>query len=105
LVRNMIQLLQHWEGYVLEVNSETFLARLCPIFGEGGDLEAEIYIKFAPVKSVEIGAVFDWKIGYENETPFSTIIFRPFEVWTDEEIAEAQKQAEVWVALFNGEKS
>lgn len=99
----MEKLLQHWEGYVIEISKDTFTARLCPIFGEGGDLEADIYKKYIPADhELEIGEIFDWKIGYKDEKEFSRIEFRPPEYWTQEQIDHANEQAKVWRVILNG---
>ena len=66
-LREYFLALQKWEGYVTEVGSVTFRARLHVLLGEGSDQEAEIYIEeISPADRglIEPGAVFYWTIGY-----------------------------------------
>ncbi len=64
-LRESFQALQKWEGYVLDVLEETFLARLTRIRGEGHDQEAEIYLQEVDQSDRHLitpGAVFYWSI-------------------------------------------
>ncbi len=100
--------IQKWEGYVIEVYEETFLARLIPILGEGADQEAEIYIEeVEPVDQVliEPGAVFYWSIGYLDKPSGrhrdSYIRFRRLPAWTRRELKAAREKAKMLQELLN----
>ena len=100
--------IQKWEGYVIEVYEETFLARLIPILGEGADQEAEIYIEeVEPVDQVliEPGAVFYWSIGYLDKPSGrhrdSYIRFRRLPAWTRRELKAAGEKAKMLQELLN----
>jgi hypothetical protein len=92
--------LQKWEGYVIEVRKDTFLARLTPIVGEGLDQEAEIYLEEIEKDDhalIEPGAVFYWSIGYldrpSGRSRTSVIRFRRLPVWTKRELKIASTEA------------
>lgn len=94
-----MSVLQHWEGYVLEVGEDVFLARLVDAAGQCNDEEAEIYIsEVVPEQRglIELGAVFDWSI-----SPLGTKIrFRRQPAWTQRELDDAQIQATKLMGLF-----
>lgn len=60
IITGLNDTLQKWEGYVLEVREDTFMARLVPLVGGGPDLEAEIYRTAITEEDQElvVGAVF-----------------------------------------------
>ena len=100
--------IQKWEGYVIEVYEETFLARLVPIVGEGSDQEAEIYIEEVdPADRVLIapGSVFYWSIGYLDKPSGrhrdSYIRFRRLPAWTQRELKAAEEKAKILRELLN----
>ena len=102
------RVIQKWEGCVIEVYEETFLARLVPIIGEGADQEAEIYIEEvdpADQVLIEPGAVFYWSIGYLDKPSGrhreSCIRFRRLPVWTQRRLKAAEKKAKVLQELLN----
>lgn len=105
--KETFRMLQKWEGYVLEVSSETFWARLTPLVGEEGDQEAEIYlneIDGPDQRLVQLGAVFYWSIGYLNRPSgrirASILRFQRLPGWTKGEIQNAEAAAERMEALF-----
>ena len=102
--------LQEWEGHVLEVSNETFLARLIPIQGEGQDQEAEIYLEEvdqADRALIEPGAVFYWSIGYldrpSGRMRASMLRLRRLPNWTKRDVLQAEGEAEQMKALFADE--
>ncbi|NOX62147.1 MAG: hypothetical protein GXP42_09420 [Chloroflexi bacterium] len=102
--------IQKWEGYVIEVYEDTFLARLIPIVGEGTDQNAEIYIEeVEPADRVliEPGAVFYWSIGYLDKPSGrhrdSYIRFRRLPAWSQRELDAAKRKANRLKELLNVE--
>lgn len=109
-LREIFRVLQKWEGFVVEVQSETFLARLVPIKGEGPDQEAEIYIREVQEADIELikpGAVFYWTIGYHDKPSgrvrSSIIKFRRQPIWTNRDLEAATARADYLMRLFNEE--
>jgi hypothetical protein len=102
---------QKWEGYVLEVLKDTFLARLSPILGEGRDQDAEIFLNQVHQDDralVEPGAVFYWSIGHAYHrsgkvTQESVLRFRRLPGWTRRELVLAEAEADEIESLFEDE--
>lgn len=94
--------LQKWEGVVLEVLSDSFLARLVDLTRTGLDEEAEFPVNEVSEEDrplIRPGAIFYWNIGYHNSysgqrTRTSIIRFRRLPAWTREEIEAAKREAE-----------
>lgn len=91
---------QKWEGYVLCVGSDSFIARLIPIVGEGPGQDAEIYIEAVHEDDrsfIVAGAVFYWSIGYLDRRSgrrlVSQIIFRRLPPWTKRDLQNAEAEA------------
>ncbi|MBF0320870.1 MAG: hypothetical protein HQL01_13810 [Nitrospirae bacterium] len=105
--------LQKWEGYVLEIFEDTFIARLIDLTNESPDEEAEFYIDDLSGEDKELlqlGAVFYWNIGYHiasggQRTRGSTIRFRRLPAWRKEDIKSATQKAERLLEYFENEKS
>lgn len=93
--------LQKWEGVVLEVREDFFLARLVDLTQQSPDEEAEFPIEEVSQEDLDLlqpGAVFYWNIGYLDKrsgqrTRASVIRFRRLPVWTQEEIESATREA------------
>ncbi|MBE7157215.1 MAG: hypothetical protein INR62_02045 [Rhodospirillales bacterium] len=91
--------LQQWEGVVLEVTPDSFIARLT----DGRDSkvveEAEIDLQEVSPEDLELiqeGAVFYWKIQYQDRPSrqrISDIRFRRLPDWTPEQTALADQEA------------
>jgi hypothetical protein len=99
---------QKWEGYVIDVGTETFLAKLIPIIGEGPQVKAEIYLEEVDEEDlglVKPGAVFYWSIGYLQKPSgtykASLIRFRRLPHFTNSEIESARAEAHKLLDLFN----
>jgi hypothetical protein len=90
-----------WEGVVLRVMEDSFLARLVDLTQKGPDEEAEIALEELSQedrKLVEPGAIFYWSIGYLDRlsgqrTRVSLIRFRRLPKPSEEDIAAIGKQA------------
>ncbi|MEW6137075.1 MAG: hypothetical protein AB1733_02510 [Thermodesulfobacteriota bacterium] len=103
---------QKWEGFVIEVGPETFLARLVRIKGEGPDQEAEIYLDEVAEPDQELiqpGAVFYWSIGYldrpSGRMRSSIIRFRRQPAWTQRELEAARARARTLRGILHDENS
>jgi hypothetical protein len=94
--------LQKWEGVVLRVTNDAFVARLVDQSSDGPDEEAEIPLEEIPEADrflVKPGAVFYWTIGYSDSisgqrTRASVIVFRRLPAWTAEELTAARRKAQ-----------
>lgn len=105
--RSRFRVLQKWEGYVVDIYEETFLARLVPIEGEGSEQEAEIFIEEVGEDDRALivpGAVFYWSIGYldrpSGRQSTSLIRFQRMPAWTASEIKAAEKNLSQLKQLF-----
>ena len=95
------KLLQQWEGNVLEIKEDSFLAQLHDLSGNLPEEEAEI--SFEEISEidrdlVEPGAFFYWNIGYHEDksgqrTRSSMIRFRRLPAWTKREIEHSKRKA------------
>lgn len=96
--------LQKWECCVLEVEKDSFTARLVDQTDQGQDEEAEFSLEEVPLGDLPLvkpGAVFYWNIGYVDSlsgqrTRASIIRFRRLPVWRTDELATARKEAIRW---------
>jgi hypothetical protein len=94
--------LQKWEGVVLDVCEDSFLARLVDLEQQGPDEEAEILLDELSADDLPLvnpGAVFYWHIGYHVDRSgqrkrASIIRFRRLPMWTAKEIETATREAE-----------
>ena len=95
------EVLQKWEGIVLDVLRESFTARLIDLTLEGSDEEAEFALDEIDEGDKDLlkpGAVFYWNIGYSDSPSgrarVSIIRFRRLPVWRSEELQRAKRDAE-----------
>lgn len=94
--------LQKWEGAVLEIKKDSFMARLIDLTKESPYETAEIPLEEVSEDDRDLlkeGAVFYWNIGYLNKTcgqkeRVSLIRFRRLPSWSKEEIDAAKCEAE-----------
>jgi len=95
------RLLQKWEGFVLQVRKDAFVARLIDQNHDGPDEEAEIPLEEISEEDqalVQPGAIFYWSIGYLDSRGgqrirASVIRFRRLPAWTTEELQAARSKA------------
>lgn len=93
--------LQKWEGVVIEVMKDYFLAKLNDLTIKGPDEEAEFPIEEISEedrKLIKPGAVFYWNIGYHDShrgqrTRVSIMRFRRLPAWRKEEIEASKHEA------------
>lgn len=93
--------LQKWEGMVIAINGDSFVARLNNL--TENTPEEEIEMNFRDISDddqnlVHLGAIFYWSIGYEKTAAgqrkrTSVIKFRRLPAWTDKELAAIKKKA------------
>jgi hypothetical protein len=95
------EVLQKWEGIVLDVLKDSFTARLIDLTQEGSDEEAEFALEEIDEGDkglLKPGAVFYWNIGYSDSPSgrarVSIIRFRRLPVWRSEELERAKRDAE-----------
>ena len=101
LLRDKFLSLQKWEGVVLEVKEDSFLARLIDLTEEGPDEEAEFPLEEVPggdKQLIKPGAIFYWNIGYHDTSSgqrirSSMIRFRRLPVWQKTEIDDTKRKA------------
>ncbi|MYD63684.1 MAG: hypothetical protein F4W91_21825 [Gemmatimonadetes bacterium] len=106
----MFQVLQEWEGYIIEIGEDDFTARLLDLTAGSSHEEEEAVIPLSEIseddlKHLRLGSIFQWIIGYERSTSgtkqcVSQIIFRELPVVTKQDISEveewAKKTAQLW---------
>jgi len=93
--------IESFEGYVVNVFKETFVARLTNLTDDS-EHEMEIFIDSLSckddIKRLEKGAIFFWAISLrkyaEREDIISTLLFRRGACWTKEEIQLAETKAD-----------
>lgn len=102
---------QKWQGWVLQVDKDTFTARLVSTLGEYIDHE---FIAEIPCDQVDAedqlllfpGAVFYWSIGYyerpSGRVRFSSIRMRRLPQWSPADLAHSEKAAEELGRLLGG---
>ena len=97
--------LQEFEGTVLELTADSFVARLMDRANPGLEEEAELplaEVRFEERELVRPGAMFRWTLGDQQETEgrrarVSTIRFQRLPSWTCREVEEAKKAAGVFL--------
>lgn len=89
--------LSKWEGHVIEVQEDSFLARIVDLNDETQDEEVEIEIDDISLDDrvlIQVGAIFNWHIGKENLNgtikKSSIITFRRMPRWTKNDFKKAE---------------
>jgi hypothetical protein len=94
--------LQKWQGAVLEVKKDSFIAKLTDLTEKGSEEEAEFSLEEVSDDDKNLivpGGVFYWNIGYQisyqgQQTRASIIRFRRVPVWRKEELDAAKSRAQ-----------
>jgi len=102
VARNQFVSLQKWQGVVIEINKDSFFAKLTDQIEKGVEEIAEIStdeVSDEDIKLMTPGAVFYWNIGYQisyqgQQTRVSIIRFRRLPMWRSEELNVAKRCAE-----------
>jgi len=98
-----LSILQEWEGYVLEVVGDQFVARLIDVTAGSSHEDEEAIIPLSEIShddaaGLQAGGIFRWVIGYER-SPLGTkkcvsrIVFRRYRRMTDREYQKGRKWA------------
>jgi hypothetical protein len=93
--------LQKWEGVVLGVGHDSFLARLVDLTLGSPEEEGEFCLDDISEEDrplLKLGAIFYWNIGYHDSRTgqrrkVSEIRFRRLPAWTMKEIEAAKREA------------
>jgi hypothetical protein len=100
--------IQKWEGKVLEVEDDMFLAELTAIKGEEDQLVAEIYLEEVDESDLPLlkpGAIFYWSIGYYKRPSgtirASLIRFRRLLPCNQRQLQKAREEAAKLQSLFD----
>lgn len=108
--RTHFNALVKWEGQVISIGDDSFLARLTPLLDSGRVHQAEILLEeIAPEDRflIQPGAIFYWSIGYleqpSGRTRQSIIRFRRLPAWTPTELQDARTKSSRLRWLLEGE--
>lgn len=93
--------LQKWEGVVMSVSSQSFIARLYDLMADKPEEEAEFLIDKVLVDDrglIKPGAFFYWSIGYftcqtSPQEAFSIVKFRRMPGWSNQELRTIDQSA------------
>ena len=98
--RSTLHALQEWEGYVLEIHGDEFVARLVDLTAEASHEEEEATIPVAELSATDAaalreGGIFRWVIGYQfdpsgTKKRVSQIVFRDLPRLTARDIREGR---------------
>jgi len=99
--REKLIALQSWEGTVLDVEGDSFVARLIDVNGDHLDEEVSLAKEELcdfDLELLESGAIFYWTIGYRYQPGgarerVSRIRFRRLPAWTKRQLDEARERA------------
>lgn len=99
--RERLVALQSWEGTVLEVEQDSFVARLVDATGEHPDEEISLSMEELcdfDLELLEPGAILYWTIGYRHQIGgarerVSRIRLRRLPAWTKRQLDEARERA------------
>jgi hypothetical protein len=109
LSRESFQVLQKFEGRVLSLTADSFVARLLDRTKPGPEEEAEIplaEVMPGDHQLVKPGAVFYWVIGYRREahgqlSRSSVIRFQRVPSWSAADVDRAKKEAETFLSFLD----
>ena len=95
--------LQEWEGYVVEMDNDEFVARLVDLTASSTHEEEEAVVPLAEVSecdiaTVGVGSIFRWVIGYERSPAgtkkrVSQIVFRDLPRMTERDFHDGRSWA------------
>ena len=101
---------QEWEGYVLEVVGDEFVARLVDITAGSSHEDEEAVIPLAEISdgdaaALRVGGIFRWVIGYEcppsgTKKWVSQIVFRDRSRITERDYQEGREWARKTIQAF-----
>ena len=101
---------QEWQGYVVEIGTTSFVARLVDVTAGSIFEQEEAIIPLAELSDadsakIELGSVFRWVIGYErsvtgNKKRVSLIVFRDLPTITKNDLQHSEKWALETIQAF-----
>jgi hypothetical protein len=111
--RDSFEVLQRFDGIVLSICDDSFVARLTDKTHERAEEEAEIplaEITSGDRELVKLGAMFYWVIGYHREahgqiSRSSFIRFRRLPAWSDADVKRAKKGAATFLSFLDLDKA
>ena len=99
----VLHALQEWEGYVLELNADEFVAALVDLTSGSSHEEEEAIIPLTEIAendaaTLRAGAIFRWVIGYERSPSgtkkrVSQIVFRDLPRMTERDMEQGREWA------------
>ena len=106
-----LHVLQEWEGYIVEMRGDEFVARLVDLTAGSTHEEEEAIIPWAAISKSDVatvdgGSIFRWVIGYER-SPAGTrkrvtrIVFRDQPRMAERDFREARRWACETMRAFN----
>lgn len=108
-----LEVLQEWEGYVVDIGKTDFVARLIDLTAGSEHEDEEATIPLAEISDDDLarmreGSIFRWVIGYERSVTgtkkrVSQIVFRDLPVITAADLREAEAWAEETARAFESE--
>lgn len=110
VVRETFVAEQEWEGVVIDVDDNSFNARLIDVSVPCDDEEIASFpintIKAEQINQLQPGAIFRWSIGYKRDSSGtkekeSIIVFRRLPMWTKKEIEESDAHVEKLIKFFS----
>jgi hypothetical protein len=106
--REFFYAIQRWEGYVITVGEETFVARLVDLAGGLPEEEAEFYLDDVSDGDLELvrpGNVFYWSLGYRisatrQRSKVSLLRFRRLPRWSSRDVERVKVESERLLQAF-----
>ena len=106
-----LQPLQEWEGYVVGIEGDEFVARLVDLTAGRSHESEEAVIPMAEISEYDasrmvVGSIFRWVIGYRHSvegtrTRVSQIVFRDLPRVTKDDFLEGQDWARTIASALN----
>ena len=103
--------LQEWEGYVVEIGKEEFVARLIDITAGASYEEEEATIPISDLSDddaakMQKGGIFRWVVGYERSVAgtkkrVSQIVFRDLPAMTESDLKAGEAWAQETMRSFD----
>ena len=105
-----LHVVQEWEGYVIEIVEDEFVARLVDLTAGSSHEEEEATIPLTAISDGDaaallVGRIFRWVIGYEhsssgNKKCVSRIVLRDLPRLTDRDLRQGRKWARETMQAF-----
>lgn len=103
--------LQEWEGYVVAIEADEFVARLVDLTAGSSHESEEAIIPLTEISehdasNMAVGSIFHWAIGYERSPDgarkrVSQIVFRDLPRMTATDLREGREWARKIASSFN----